>query len=59
MSDAVIRVVIDEKDFRQLVAGKVARLISANGEVVEVIIADIGWSRMSFALTDAVMGIEP
>ena len=59
MSDAVIRVRLEEADFRQLVAGKVVRLMSARGEVVEVILADIGFSRMSFALTDAVMGIEP
>lgn len=55
MSGPVIRVRIDEADFRQLVAGKVARLVSAKGEVIEVILADIGFDRMEIALTTAVL----
>jgi hypothetical protein len=58
-SDKIVRVRLDEKEFRQLVAGKVVRLESAKGEIVEMILADIGWDRMEFALTDAVMGKEP
>lgn len=53
----VIRAVIDEAAFRDLVAGRVATLRTADGGRVEIILSDIGWSRMLLAI-DAARG-EP
>jgi hypothetical protein len=49
-----IRVRLDEAGFRELVAGKVVRLVTTDGTGVELILADIGFDRMELALTDAI-----
>lgn len=41
-----IRIVLDEREFRDLVRGKVAKTRSSQGEDVELILADIGFARM-------------
>lgn len=48
---AVMRVVLDEPAFRDLVAGKVVDL----GEV-QLVLSDIGWNRQLCALLDALAG---
>jgi hypothetical protein len=50
-----LRVVLDERRFRRLVAGEVVSA-AAGGERVELILSDIGWTAMLRAVCDA---IEP
>jgi hypothetical protein len=42
------RIVLDEIKFRELVAGRIVRI----GEI-EIILSDIGWSRMQAAIEQA------
>jgi hypothetical protein len=50
----MMRIVLDEEDFRELVAGRVARpkmrLDDPPDDGVEIILSDIGWDRMMAAL---------
>lgn len=49
----MMRIVLDEKDFRELVAGRVARpkqRLDPPDDGVEIILSDIGWDRMMAAL---------
>lgn len=52
-----LRARIDEQAFRELVAGRVAKLETSDGDdlTVEVILADVGWDRMVDAVTDAMV----
>ena len=45
-----IRIVIDEKDFENLVRGKV--IVKENGECA-IVLSDIGWDRMFFHIERA------
>lgn len=47
-----IRVALDEAAFRRLCAGQIVRLVSARGEPVELILADIGLIAMLRAVFD-------
>jgi hypothetical protein len=48
------RAVIDEGAFRELVAGRSVRLpTGTRGQFVELILSDIGFSRMADAIADA------
>lgn len=48
-----IRIALGEAEFRDLVAGRVARTKTASGQPVEVILSDIGWERMTRAIAVA------
>jgi hypothetical protein len=48
-----IRFALDEKQFRQLVKGQVLRLTALDGTLVEIILSDIGFDRMTFAVLAA------
>lgn len=50
---APLRVRLDETDFRRLVAGEEVRLETIEGARVLLILADIGWERMTLAINDA------
>lgn len=52
MPDRPIRVALDERSFRQLCAGEVVILRSHRGEVVELVLADIGVVPMLHAVLD-------
>jgi hypothetical protein len=47
------RISLDETDFRDLVAGLVVRLVGHDGSPVELILSDIGWTRMTDAIAAA------
>ncbi len=51
-----IRVILDEREFRDLVAGRVVVPIAQplmSGQVIEVALADIGFMRMQGIIRDA------
>jgi hypothetical protein len=50
-----LRVVLDEAAFRELVAGRVAKVEAGmfDKTPIEIILADIGWARMLVAVEDA------
>ncbi len=50
-----IRITLDERDFRELVAGRIAtpEQRSPDAPFVEIILSDIGWPRMLRAITEA------
>jgi hypothetical protein len=48
--------VLDEEAFRELVAGKVVKLMTTTNTPLELILSDIGWSRMLQAIDDAMRG---
>lgn len=50
----VHRAVLDEGGLRELLKGKVVRLRTADDHLVELILSDIGFDRLVFALADAV-----
>jgi hypothetical protein len=52
----LLRARINEKAFRELVAGRVAKLETRHGAelAVEVILEDIGWSKILMAIHDAI-----
>jgi hypothetical protein len=53
----MIRIALNEQDFRGLVAGKTVYAVnhvSGGGIPVEIILSDIGWSRMHAAIIDAI-----
>lgn len=49
-----IRIALGESEFRDLVAGRVAKSRAASGLMVEVILSDIGWERMTRAIAVAI-----
>jgi hypothetical protein len=49
-----LKVVLDEKDFKNMVAGRAIRKDLGAGDVVHFILADIGFDRMEDALYEAV-----
>jgi hypothetical protein len=53
MVEALLHVVLDEEQFRALVSGAVVSTRSVTGRTVNIALSDIGWMRMSEALTDA------
>ena len=56
-----IRITLDERDFRDLVAGRIARPEQRNpsAPVVEITLSDIGWLRMQRAITEAQRELAP
>ena len=50
----MIRIVLDEAEFRELVAGSEVQVRTLGAETVALILADIGWSRMLVAIDDAI-----
>jgi hypothetical protein len=50
---AMIRIVLDAADFRDLVAGREVQARTLGAETVMLILADIGWARMLIAIDDA------
>jgi hypothetical protein len=52
----ILRARINEAAFRELVAGRMAKLETRHGAglAVEVVLADIGWANMIDAIRDAV-----
>jgi hypothetical protein len=48
-----VRVALGEAEFRELVAGRVAKVSAADGSTVEVILSDIGWPAILRAIDDA------
>lgn len=56
MTKAPIYIVLGEAEFRDLVAGRVAKTATASGgqlQPVEIILSDIGWERMTRAIAVA------
>lgn len=54
-----IRILLDEEDFRSLVAGGVVQVgmdVRAAPVLVQIALKDIGWDRMTVALRDAIEG---
>lgn len=54
----MIKIVLTEEDFRELVAGRVSRPRAINASIVtspevEIILSDIGWERMTMAIAAA------
>jgi hypothetical protein len=47
------RLVLNEEAFRELVAGKVVKLMTTTNTPIELILSDIGWERMFSAIRDA------
>lgn len=47
------RVALNERDFRRLVAGEEVEQRTPSGEVVRIILSDIGYSRMMLAVMSA------
>lgn len=52
MSDRPLRARLDEAAFRQLVAGEVVVLETNTGQALELILADIGYTRLLRAVVD-------
>jgi hypothetical protein len=50
----MIRIILDEADFRDLVAGREVQARTLGAETVALILADIGWARMLVAIEDAI-----
>jgi hypothetical protein len=50
----MIRLALDEAAFRDLVAGNVVKLRTTTNLSVELLLSDIGWSRMLTAVEDAI-----
>lgn len=56
MTDRPIRIVIDERTFRELVNGRVAKqrlTPGLNGRMAEIILEDIGFRRMHDIILEA------
>lgn len=60
MSADILRTRIDEAAFRELVAGRVAKLQTRHGAelAVETVLEDIGWDRMLAAISDAQLSLQ-
>jgi hypothetical protein len=58
MRTAPWRLILDEEAFRELVAGKVVELMTTTNTPIELILSDIGWSRMLIAIEDAMRKLE-
>lgn len=55
----VVRVVLDEAAFRDLVAGKIVSAGASPATPVEIILSDIGWNRMLLAIAVAIDEAKP
>ena len=54
----MIRVRLDEQEFRDLVRGAVVKTRSSQGEEVELILADIGFARMLDLVKGAIIEVK-
>lgn len=52
----MIRIVLGEDEFRELVGGDEVQVRTLGAETVALILADIGWARMLTAIDDAMRG---
>lgn len=52
----MIRIVLGEREFRDLVGGHEVQVRTLGAETVALILADIGWARMLTAIDDAMRG---
>jgi hypothetical protein len=57
--DPPLRIALDEAGFRQLVAGQVVLERTTSGLRVEIILSDIGWTRMIRAVFDGMPEQNP
>jgi hypothetical protein len=49
----VVHVALSEKEFRELVAGKIVEHKLPTGDLVKIILSDIGWDRMRKSIDEA------
>lgn len=52
----MIRIVLGEDEYRELVAGREVQVKTLGAETVALILADIGWARMLIGIEEAMRG---